>query len=340
MPKHARRVAILCLLALNAGTPDAEADIAAQARCQRTIARAGANFAQRTILATLKCTQESAECQIQCDLGAFGPPCDTNPPPCCDPEDPGSNAAFGSCMAVADQFCQVQTFKIAEFEFRKQRHIRDGCRELSVEELCGSQFQGLNFAALNAGCLALDPTYVCNLDNLVQCVGGPLERALVDQISALLAPTAGDAVAALDLQTQFADIPIPAKVKGEVVAGKADVYAFTGNAGDEIVVTVRTTDDTGDGASTLSPSLTLLGADATTPVGSTDIQLGKCSVQNVCGTTCPQFTRRLPFDGTFHLVVGAAGANGCTGGRYRLVVVSPSGAAPVLVSDDVDASLF
>jgi hypothetical protein len=38
------------------------------------------------------------------------------------------------------------------------------------------QAEGLNFATLNAGCLALDPSYTCNLTNVVNCVGGPLNR--------------------------------------------------------------------------------------------------------------------------------------------------------------------
>ena len=79
---------------------------------------------------------------------------------------------------------------------------------------------GLNFATLNAGCQALDPNYTCNLTNLVNCVGGPLERALLEQISATLSPRSSDAVAALNLHALFPDIPITRKVKGTVPAGR------------------------------------------------------------------------------------------------------------------------
>jgi hypothetical protein len=43
----------------------------------------------------------------------------------------------------------------------------------------------------------------------------------------------------------------------------------------------------------------------------------------------------LPFDGTFAIAVQGAVDGACTGGRYKLVLVSPGGVVPVLVADDV-----
>src|SRR5690242_109194 len=87
------------LLAL---TAPAAADITTVARCQKKIATAGADYAKRVIVTTLKCTEKVADCQVQCDQGVFGPSCDDNPPPCCDSDDRNSNATFAACMADAD----------------------------------------------------------------------------------------------------------------------------------------------------------------------------------------------------------------------------------------------
>jgi len=54
----------------------------------------------------------------------------------------------------------------------------------------------------------------------------------------------------------------------------------------------------------------------------------------VCGAKCPIFKRSLPFDGQFFLAVQGATDDGCTGGGYKLILISPGGAVPVLVSDD------
>jgi hypothetical protein len=323
-------LALLLLLPATAG-----ADIDDLVRCQRRIAREGAKFAQRVIRSTLKCTTEIAECQIQCEEGVFGPPCDTNPPPCCDPEDPQSSTPFQACMNAAQQVCDEETAKIDAWETQKRVNMTNTCRLVTQDELCGAVTEGLNFNTLNAGCLALDPNYVCTLENLVACVGGPLERRLVDQISATLHPRATGAVATLGLQSRFPDIPIARKVSGTLAGGRVDVWAITGQAGDEVIAKVRTRDDTGNDTSNLRPILVLLGSDLATPmpVADTTVRSTTCGVPSVCGATCPQFVRRLPFSGTFHLAV-AAGGGGCGGGGYRLVVVSPSGAVPVLVADD------
>jgi len=314
----------------------ATADIAHQARCQRRIAGEGALFAMRVIRSTLKCTQGVAECQIECEQGEFGPPCDPDPQPgCCDPDNPSSNPTFAACMDAAQAVCTAETAKIDNYELKKQTHITSACEDLTPDELCGSEAEGLNFATLNAGCLALNPLYVCNLPNLVACVGGPLERAFVDQISATLDPRAPEAVAALNLQSHFPDIPVTRKVRDQVPAGKVDVWSITGKAGDQILVRVRTGDD-GNGTSTLHPNLSLIGNDGTTPVTSTNVRNVNCPIANVCGSQCPLLKRTLPFDGTFYLAVGGVADGGCIGGKYKLVVTSPGGSVPQLVHDDVD----
>jgi hypothetical protein len=306
------------------------------ARCQKKIAGEGARFAQKSLSALLKCTVEVTDCQLQCEEGVFGPPCDEPPQPgCCDPDDPSSNSAFQSCMDDAERVCDIQEAKIAQYENNKQARITTACTPLSPEELCGSQAAGLNFATLNAGCLALDPGYVCNLPNLIACVGGPLEQALLGQIAATLHPRAGEAVAALGLQTSFPDIPVTRKVRGVLPPGKVDVWVVTGAAGDELIVKVNTRNDVGDGTSLLEPAVTLLSGDLLTPVADTSVKSVPCAVPNVCGSGCPLFKRRLPFSGTFGVAVRAPTANGCSGGSYRRAVTSPTGVVPLLVADDV-----
>jgi len=59
-------------------------------------------------------------------------------------------------------------------------------------------------------------------------------------------------------------------------------------------------------------------------------------VSNVCGSQCPLLRRTLPFDGTVYLAVSGVADGGCTGGKYKLLVTSPSGSVPQLVHDDVD----
>src|SRR4029077_4921903 len=149
-----------------------------------------------------------------CDAGIYGPSCETSGPPCCDSDDPTSNPLFQACMDDADPVCAQQTAKIAQYETTKQIRITAGCIALSTEQLCGASANGLNFAALNAGCLALDPSYTCTLQNLINCVGGPLEQSFLDQISATLAPTAPDAVAALNIPF-FSHLPITREAKGD-----------------------------------------------------------------------------------------------------------------------------
>jgi hypothetical protein len=329
-------IALLVLvLAPSAGAIDIER-LSLIASCQKKIASAGARFSMQVIKETLKCTNEIAECQLQCEAGVFGPPCDSNPPPCCDPDDRNSNAAFGACMDDADEVCAGVDAKIAKHETSKQERITAGCIALTSEELCGSQGDGLNFATLNAGCLALDPSYTCTLPNLINCVGGPLQRQLTDQISGLLHGRAGDAVAALNLASVFPGLPIRRKVKEDVPQGKVDMWALSGQAGDLVRVTVMTRDDNGNDTSNLDPTLFLLDADDETPVADTNIRDVPCGIPSVCGGTCAQFDRYLPFSGTFHLAVRGAGNAGCIGGKYRLAVVSPGGAIPTLVADDVD----
>ncbi len=162
------------------------------------------------------------------------------------------------------------------------------------------------------------------------------QRQLIDQISATLVPRAGDAIAALNIQSSFPDIPVARKVKEDVPQDKADIWSITGNAGDEIKVRVRTRDDNGNTTSNLRPEIVLLGNDQSTPIPDTVSSNEACGVPNVCGSTCPQIKRTLPFNGTFYAAVKSVGGGGCTGGKYKLIVVSPGGTVPTLVFDDVN----
>jgi hypothetical protein len=333
-----RNAALLLFVALflTASASVVDADIAELVRCQKKFARKGAQFANRTIQATLKCTTAVTECQVQCEQGVFGPPCETNPPPCCDPEDPGSNPAYGTCMADADEECDKQAERIAAFELKKQDGIFAKCSVLTEEELCGAQTPGLNFAALNAGCLALDPGYECSLLSLMNCVGGPLENALTDEISGLLSPRAGEAVQLLNLENRFPGIPVVHKVKGQLAAGKVDVWQINGQADDKIAVRVRTGASAADVSSDLDPTLTLVGPDGNTPVTDTTVTNSACPLPTTCGGTCPQFKRHLPTSGPHFLLVGSSTLAGCSAGDYTLVVAGPAATLPVLVFDDID----
>ncbi len=314
----------------------ARAGIEELARCQKGIAKEGARFAQRTITATLKCTEAIADCQIQCELGVFGPTCDTSPPPCCDPEDRNSIAGFTNCMNDADATCATQTQKITNYEVRKQDNIAKACLAVTQEELCGTTTVGLNFDTLNAGCLAINPSYECNLTNLIECVGGPLERQLIDQISGLLHPRAAEAVKVLNLQSTFPDLPVTQKVFGTVPAGRMDVWQLTGLADQQILVKLQTRDD-GGGVSSLAPALIFLENDTMTAIADTTVRDIDCAVPTACGADCKQFKRTLTHNGAFHIAVGGGLALGCGGGQYRLVVTSPGGAVPALIMNDVNA---
>jgi hypothetical protein len=114
--------------------------------------------------------------------------------------------------------------------------------------------------------------------------------------------------------------------------------SFAGQAGDDVIVRVKTLDDNGNGTSNLHPTMVLLDSDQATPVADTSIKVAACSVPNVCGAGCPQLKRSLPFTRTYYVVVKAAANDACGGGKYKLVVVSPGGTVPQLVADDVDGS--
>jgi hypothetical protein len=307
----------------------AAAELAQILRCQRRIAGAGARFARTTITATVNCAAATAECQIQCEQGLFGFPCD--------PDDVGSNAGFGACMAEAEDYCELQANKIDNAEVTKQNRIIAACDDLTLEELCGSSTPGLNFAMLDAGCQALDPNYQCSLQGIVDCVGGPLERELANEIGTLLGPRAPEGLALLNLQSRFPGVPIACKVVQQLPAGKVDVWSLTGQAGDLIGVSLGTRNDDGNGNSTLAAALTVLASDGVTPLGSTAVVTGSCPVPTLCGAGCPKLKRRLPFDGTFFLAVSAQATPACVGGQYRLTVTTRAGTSPLLVGDDLDA---
>ena len=122
------------------------ADIDDIARCQRRFAKEGAKFAQRVIRQTLECSLAVSECQVQCDAGVFGPPCDENPAPCCDSDDRSSNVTFDACMSGADFDCAKANDKIALYETQKVKNITSSCAILTPDELCGAQADGLGFA--------------------------------------------------------------------------------------------------------------------------------------------------------------------------------------------------
>jgi hypothetical protein len=103
-----------------------------------------------------------------------------------------------------------------------------------------------------------------------------------------------------------------------------------------VVVKIRTGNDTGTGTSTLHPTLLLLDSDGVTPIPDTLVNPVPCSTPNVCGSTCPLFRRRLPYTRTYYLAVRAVAPDACSGGKYRMVVISPGGTVPVLVADDAN----
>jgi hypothetical protein len=322
-------VALVTALAPVAVFPlDARADLTDVLRCQRRIAGAGAAFARTTISAAVNCAAATAECQIQCEQGVFGLPCD--------PDDTGSNAGFAACMAEAEDYCNQQAVKVDNAEFRKRNRIILACADLTLDELCGGETPGLNFAALDAGCQALDPNYQCSLEGIVECVGGPLEQELANEIGTLLGPRAPEGMALLNLQHRFPGIPIARKVVEQLPAGRIDVWSLTGEAGDLVSVSLATTNDDGNGNSGLDAALTVLAADAQTPLGSTSVAIGTCPVPTLCGAGCPKLKRRLPFDGTFFLAVSAQPSPGCAGGQYRLTVTTRGGMVPILVGNDLD----
>ncbi len=316
--------------------PIISADLNDVVRCQNRIAHAGARYAKRSVRAAVICAMAIFECQAACDQGVYGPPCGEPPEPgCCDVDDPNSNSAYAACLAGAEVTCDVQALRIQEEEIRKQAKIIRGCEDLTPEELCGSQAPGLNFETLNAGCAALDPNYVCDLDGMLECVGGPLERVMTDQITALLIPRAQEGIALLGLEESFPGIPITRKVKESLDAGRADIWSINGKAGDLIKVKVKPKDDDNDGIATLDLAVFLLEMDGLTPVANTTVYNPSC-VTTPCGGGCPQFERHLPYSGTFFLVVEAQEATGCPGGPYRLKVTSPGGlATPILQANDV-----
>jgi hypothetical protein len=339
MPSRAALLLALCVPAgVLAAPPPDSATLMNEARCQRRIASQGARFAQRVVKANLKCATAVADCQIQCEAGVYGPSCDTNPPPCCDPDDPSSSQGFGDCMTTAQDTCDQQTTNIARWEIDKQTSITTACAPLTQEELCGANAEGLNFATLNAGCSAVIPGYACNLANLVACVGGPLEHQLLGEISATLNPRLPDAVATFPavLQAKFPGVPITRRaIKETLPAGQADIWQISGQAGDQVIVRVKTRDDTGTSVSTLDPVATLFDG-SLNPVPNVTVVGTQCPVGSACGLAgCPLLKRSLPDDGAFDIVVRAASTAGCGGGGYRLVVTSPSGSIPQLIADDV-----
>ncbi len=320
-------------LCLAPGSARADAELQKLLRCQKTIARAGARYAFTVVTRTLKCTNAVVACQVDCDNGVFGPSCATNPPPCCDSDDPSSNQQFQSCMDDANATCAQEQSRIDLAEARKRKKIENACETLSIDQLCGTaDTPGLNFDTLVAGCEALIPGWTCGLQGILDCVGGPLQQALGEEIGGLLDPRASQALPAAGV-SGFSGIARTVKLKESLGPGKMDVWSIQGQADEKIRVAVDTLDE-GGGVSGLEPRITYVGTDGSTPVQSTAVVSFSCSTPNSCGQPCPAFKRRFPFDGTFFLVVEAAQDNGCGGGAYRLIVTTDDGTVPTLVVDD------
>jgi hypothetical protein len=332
------QASILALLVLLApGSAAAADDLRSLLSCQKAIARAGARFAYTVVTRTLKCTNAAVECQVHCENGVYGPVCGVNPPPCCDPDDPGSNPSFQQCMDESEELCDEENGKIELAELRKRAKIEGSCQTLSTEQLCGTATTpGLNFATLKAGCEDLIPGWTCSLTGIVDCVGGPMQQLLAEEIGSLLDPRSSEALPAAGVTGQFAGISRSVKLNGTLPAGRVDVWAINGVADTKIRVKVDTRADGGPGVTALAPTLTYLSTDGMTPVASTNVVDFACSTPNACGRPCATFKRRFPSNGTYYLVVGASTAAGCGGGSYKLVVTTDAGITPSLILDDVN----
>lgn len=318
------------------GTASANADLRSLLACQKAIARAGARFAYTVVTRTLKCTNATVECQVNCENGVYGPVCGPNPPPCCDPDDPGSNPSFQECMDEAEELCDDESAKIDVGELRKRARIEGACQTLSTEQLCGTaSTPGLNFAALKAGCEDLIPGWTCSLTGIADCVGGPMQQLLAEEIGGILDPRSSESLPVAGVDTGFRGISRSVKLDETLPAGRVDVWSVAGTADQKIRVRVDTRSDGGAATTMLAPTLGFIGTDGTTPVASTDVVETECSVDNACGQPCAIFKRRFPSDDTYFLLVGASTAPGCGGGTYRLVVTTDSPASPTLVLDDV-----
>lgn len=319
-------VAALVAAGFLAPSAFANADLKAVLKCQKKIAVAGAKYASTVVSKTLKCTNEIVECQINCENGVYGTPCD--------PDDRNSNTEFGECMDDADETCAKQQERIDAAEIKKRLKITVACGGLSTEQLCGANTPGLNFEALAAGCQAIIPGWTCDLAGILDCVAGPLQQQVGEEMVALLDPRAGEGLAASGA-TSFGGIAQSVNVSDSVAPGKVDLWAIDGIADQEITVRVKTKDDLG-GVSGLEPKLTYISMDGTSTVANTSVVEIPCGVPNICGKQCSAFKRRFPFSGTFFLAVESNLANGCGGGSYRLKVTTQGGGTPVLVADDID----
>lgn len=346
MPRIAA-IAIAVAVALPVSA-HAQSDLAHLASCQKKIASEGAKFAQKTIQSELKCTSATDQCIINCEAGVYGPVCGDPPvPPCCNPDDPNNplNQDYVNCTIAAQATCAEQTAKMDRWEQQKTDRITVSCSppNVSANEICSSDLPGLHFATMAAGCQATIPGWQCNgIADILTCVGGPLEKQLVDQIAGLLDPRAGDALALLPstIQQKFSNLPLTRKVK-EMLTDPAgyDLWALPNlNAGDPLVVRIETGDDTGSSLSLVEPDVLLLvkvGTDYAI-VSNTTVRPQACAVPNSCGQPCPIFKRSVPFDGTFYLAVSPNTADGCGPvGKYKLYVTTVGGVVPQLAGDDV-----
>lgn len=343
--------ALTLALVLPAAAHAQSTEVKRLASCQKKIAGEGAKYAQRIISSELKCMQEMDECIINCEAGVYGPVCEDPPvPPCCNPEDPNNplNEDYLSCTIAAQYYCDQQVLKMDTWEHQKQDRITSACSppNVSPTQLCTTETAGLHFATMAAGCQAVIPGWQCNgIADVLACVGGPLQKQLLDQISGLLDPRAADAVALLPASTRekFANLPVTVRVKDVLTsAGAYDVWSLPSlKGGDPLVVRIETGDDTGADQSLVEPQVRLIAQVGSeyAIISGTNVRDQACAVPNACGQPCPMFKRVVPFDGTFYVAVSPDTSNGCgTSGKYKLFVSTVGGVVPQLVADDVSVA--
>ena len=255
----------------------AAADITSVARCQKKIATAGADFAKRVIVTTLKCTEEVAECQVQCEEGVFGPSCENNPPPCCDPDDRASNATFDACMAEADDYCADQEAKIASYEETKQNKIIAACTDAHPGGALRRHRQRPELRAGERRLPRAQSRLHLQSDESHQ-LSGRAAATPADRPDQRAPEPAGERRRARRrICSRPSPISVTYKLREDLpAAGKVDLWSITGQAGDKVIVRVKTRNDLGGGQSTIEPTVVLLGGDQTTPVADTLVNNVPC----------------------------------------------------------------
>jgi hypothetical protein len=136
MARYLRIGPVVLALALLWPAP-APAGLAEEAKCQKSIAKEGARFALRVLRSTLRCTEGISECQIQCELGVYGPSCETSPPPCCDPADTSSKQHLCRLHGRGRGLWSVRRGSVT-YESSKVSHIIAACNARHPGGACGA----------------------------------------------------------------------------------------------------------------------------------------------------------------------------------------------------------